>query len=758
MKTPSLFLLLALVVPAAAADAPAHRCNVDWLKSAQATPWGQAVADPDKYLTTASGQAPAIDAAGKPKLCDATVWNNLTALAPVASPKEKWTEGLGSQITILLGIDIYYQRVDELGLAALAKADAVVDAAVKSGIVARSDGAALDALKKAGLSADRTPDLYGGAKGYSVSVPATPVTPAPADMAAAFSQLLADAAPAAKPKKAPAKEAPKAAPVVEPGPAVRDFHKAIVALANAIRTRTGQKTVYKDSEYEAAVKYLTDPTIAKADDAEPRSGAALSGMDYGLRNLIALRAAAVDQSVAEAKKLLKGRGVNETLAGSTRKEQPDAKKPDGSMAAAVLNRLQGMKEYSDLNALYDAKSKADPKWVDSAEAKAVDAQRKQYQTDAAATAVVKTERGSALQYSIGGQKVTDVGISVAGLEKSQTYRDNIADAIARDIVANPVSAEVQAALAAFRGAGDPGTVITPPLKPGEQVAAGQLPVKVEAPRPSWDEFSAAHPAGCAFLFINCKGAAERAVADQAEANSKAADASMRKLQALDSAAEEAASREEKLRAEGRRTIESNRDPEIDKAAMLKNYDAETTRIAKKASDDFKAAHKDDYESEAAAGKAREASAAALNDTLDAVYASGIAQAVDGPKNSPQSGLVGLYKTPNTDQRRHAERKSGYGVVDGVDYYDKYVVQGGRVEAYFAANWGGDKRAAAIESCKAALGFKKGGDSGNFKDPSVENVDKYCGIRDGLPAFLATFKGKQLPAPAKVEPKAADANH
>jgi hypothetical protein len=744
MKTPSFLLLLAaaaLASPAAAIDPPPHRCKVDALKALPA----DAV----------------IDGAKAKELCDDTVWHYLGHFAPVPNSQktalvlndksldEAWAKGLGDQVKILTDVDDHYQRADALGLDALAKADDVTAAAVKSGVAARKDGAALSGLKAAGL----TGDAYAAKVGYEVSpaAPAADAAPVPvADLTAAFSQLVQD------PKPAPVKKGEKAKPApavkeVKPGAGVLAFRKSVVALANEVKSsakKAGEaaKAAYKDTEYEAALKFLTDPNIAKGDDDSPRDGAALSKLDFGLRNLIALRAAAVDQAFASAKSRLSGRSVSEALAAAKVAEKNDPRLPANQsskdLAAAVTRHLAGVQDYAALSKLYDDTAAKG----DTPERVLLANQLKSMRDDASKAVADKTvaDDGHAVKYAIGG-KLTDAGIKVADLDKSKAYRETIAEAIAQNIATNPLSAEVQAAVAALGGKGDSGTVVTPPLKPGEQQAADKLPpVKVEAPRPSWDEFSAAHQAGCAFLFIGCKGSAERAVADQNEANSKAAHDSMVRLQQLDSAAEAAGSREERLRVDGRKAVESNKDPEINKDAALAAYDAETKQRASKATADFKASHKDDYAAEASAGKAREDSVASLNETIDAAYSSGISQAIDGPKNAPQNGLIGLYKTADTDQRRYAESKSGY---TGA-YYDQYAVQKGRVDSYFTANWGGDKRAGAVEACKAALGFKKGGDSGNFKDPSVENVDKYCGPRDpktGIAPFLASFKGKQMPA-------------
>ena len=119
---------------------------------------------------------------------------------------------------------------------------------------------------------------------------------------------------------------------------------------------------------------------------------------------------------------------------------------------------------------------------------------------------------------------------------------------------------------------------------------------------------------------------------------------------------------------------------------------------------------------------------ALNVVVDEAYTDGIIRAIET--------LNAEYELAGNPRRNLAEKQSGY---EG-PYYKL-----DRVDRYFAKNWKGDNQAAAIENCKAALGFKKsGGDSGNFKDPRVDNVDKLCGVREGLISLLASYRGTNKP--------------
>ncbi len=120
-----------------------------------------------------------------------------------------------------------------------------------------------------------------------------------------------------------------------------------------------------------------------------------------------------------------------------------------TMAAAVLEHLKKIKDYRDLSALLD-RNEDDAAWLKSDTGRAVVDQLNGFRSDAAATGVINTPDGRAMQYSIGGHRVTDSGISVHDLDASRSYRETIADAIAENITANPLSVQLQAALADFR--------------------------------------------------------------------------------------------------------------------------------------------------------------------------------------------------------------------------------------------------------------------------------------------------------------------
>jgi tetratricopeptide (TPR) repeat protein len=105
-----------------------------------------------------------------------------------------------------------------------------------------------------------------------------------------------------------------------------------------------------------------------------------------------------------------------------------------TMAAEVLAHLEATKDYRELSALYNRKVAADLNWLQSAEGRAVDAQLKNWRSDAAATVIVDDKEGRILRYSVGGVIVRDPGIAAADLERSPAYRQTIAEAIAQNIM------------------------------------------------------------------------------------------------------------------------------------------------------------------------------------------------------------------------------------------------------------------------------------------------------------------------------------
>ncbi len=120
-----------------------------------------------------------------------------------------------------------------------------------------------------------------------------------------------------------------------------------------------------------------------------------------------------------------------------------------TMADEVLQHLTALADYRDIQTIYDENA-TQHGWTASDEGTAISQRLAMLRSDAVATTVVKGPDGSLFQYCIGGQKVTDLGIAVADLERSKAYRSTIAEAIAQNIVTTPSDAKVQSALDRFR--------------------------------------------------------------------------------------------------------------------------------------------------------------------------------------------------------------------------------------------------------------------------------------------------------------------
>ena len=811
MKNPSLALLIAAAAasPAAAGD-PSHRCDLARLQ--KVLPYASYADLPpieDKNVLTTEpnpnggqtmdgrtvGQRVVLKLAEARYLCKEMVWRYLAALPPgtvfydpdkthppvsaaalhwndPALGKE-WNAGLEHQIKILLAVDELYFRADTRGLDVLSKADEVVNAAVESGVVVKGVagphpvGEGLYKLRDEGLT---TPDLA-KEEVYEVAPPASSTAAAASSAGLkALSKLLND-------------DASKA---LKPGPAVLAFRRAVIMLANELAVRSTQNELMsrqglasvsrdfspspaaaaaaqaalidsagnttlppgveaRDDAYASALKFLIGPETEKitaADDASPHDSAALSRLDYGLRNLIALRVAAVDRAVAEAGKRLSGRGVAETVAASSRGQKVQGNPNSKAMAAEVLRHMEWFKTYQELDTL---DKNPDPAWRNSSSGKAVRAQMEKWREDAAKTAVVEGDGGRRLWHSRGGKMVEMPGVDPEGLKKDSFFRNYVAREIASGLVLS-LSLEARAVLDAFRGAGAPGTRVAPALTPREAEAAAQLPPvaapAAQAPSGAYDAVLAEVPAvvtrlRIAFIPIPLADDHRLARYDSIEKAKIAREAAAQV--AKREADQRALNREldaiqERADAERRKIQSAPSDPDDTPAvALWKRSEAQDALERRTAAAQAKVvqdgqARRVDPDAAAAGLKAERDR---LNAKVDAAYSDGVAQAIEA--------LNAEYKREGNPRRSYAERQSGY----TGPYYRL-----SRVDDYFKKNWRGDAQKPAIEKCKAALGFQKDVDSGVFRDPSADNVERICGVRDGLIAALASYKGTN---DARLEP-------
>jgi hypothetical protein len=853
MKAPNPLLLLVLAVAAQASAADGPRCT-DQLKGIQdilakgGMPVGNANLVAEKMDGGVQAERLVFDIAKAPEICDRPVWRYLATAQPGTKPsvltwnddglKQDWNgdKGLAEQARILAAVNALYGRTDELGKSVLAAGDAVVQAAVKIGVVKKKAGEGTGRLLKDGLSGKPYEDL----KGFTVAVPEKAAPAAkPDDLKAALNQILADApaakaAPAATPAKtgkgaATAKPEPAPAPAdaaaaVKLGPATLAFRKSVIGLADFLaasaarhdlgdkagvdaklvtadflyksqapkwaaspvgadgKSNVSDETAADDAVYGAALAFLVgpanDPKIEFADDEAPRDAAALSRLDLGLRNMIALSAAGVAASVAAAKDSLHGQSVAAAVAAAQRDAkigaEPEAPKM-GSVAADVLAKLTGEKKYTDLSAAYD-KYKAAGK-ENSDEAVAVYAQMKDLRADASKTQVVKDPSGvGRLDYGVGGGMATADGIVVGKLDKDAAYRAWAVQAIADNIASNPFSAKVQAAMDAVLGQGGPGTQVSQPPTPDEKKTGEQLktqPEQAPAPPPTtWAALVAATPAAGFFGgigdFFTGKGDAARyhsKVSEDVAATASARDDRRTEIEADAQSAADVV--QAKADAERRRIEKDPGDPDDSPAvadakrkAALKKHDEETQAAVTKTREgiiaDAKKDPKNPYVDADKTKGDRDAANVALNKTVDAAFSDGIVQSV--------GSLQSDYKAPGSKRRLYAEKKSGY---EGADPAGQPYYKTDRVDRFFHENWEGGQQKAAILSCKADLGFELSADGKTLSlksDPSPDNLDgmcgphatkyctaKVCGVRDGVSNFMKSYKGTntQAPAPAPV---------
>jgi len=133
-------------------------------------------------------------------------------------------------------------------------------------------------------------------------------------------------------------------------------------------------------------------------------------------------------------------------------ERPDAVAPAAkrtTLGDEVLRHLTAVASYRELQTLYDENATQNG-WTASDEGAAVSQWLAMLRSNALATTTVKVADGRVLQYFVGGETVTDTGISGADLERDEGFRQMIADVIARNIASNPPDANVRAALDRFR--------------------------------------------------------------------------------------------------------------------------------------------------------------------------------------------------------------------------------------------------------------------------------------------------------------------
>jgi hypothetical protein len=258
------------------------------------------------------------------------------------------------------------------------------------------------------------------------------------------------------------------------------------------------------------------------------------------------------------------------------------------------------------------------------------------------------------------------------------------------------------------------------------------------PKTTWKQISDAAP-WCAF----CGGRedAERYLSEQRAADAEAASARQRQRDALQRSADLVKKRtydacQVKVAAINNGAYSPDYKPET--VAKLKADQITALNCPAQADAAFAAFVKDHpISTNEQLDAAKKAKFDELDRQMDEAYSDGV--------TTTAGALNADYKNARSGRRRAVEDATGY----KGQFYDP-----SRVDAYFRVYWAGDKLPASVTTCKAALGFKMGSlDGKGFKDPSMDNVDGVCGVRDDnsskpkslrqdLVLYMNSFKGSK----------------
>lgn len=749
MKTPSFLLLaaaLASALPAAASREPEQRCDTEFLERAAAV-FGEGGVYREQRIQIQNVLKPGGGTIEKMRLshlhehtvCDATVdWlirrRASTGVRNQALMTLLDTADAGGQARALLVIDDFYKDFDQKALAAIASADAALDAAARLGLIdsPREAPAGAKPLRELIPADGQARPATGGPIG--VLVPRhvellaadrqRPATLTVEEVGAAFRVLLDDGG--------------------RPGEGVLAFRQALLGLGvelekhgksrALVKKRLGEAEGITDfvglgsyeslpatkenaseaEKYKAGLHALVGQSVPDIGDATERPDALLDAVDVGLRNLLAIRSDQLDKIMELAKARLDGKPISqyETSLRLAR-QRTERKVGENTLAAATLEALAGDKDYQDLDRLYhDAlrrvegnESKLKPEEKAAGEA----LQRIQA---AAASAATATDGKPMVSYTLdgrdGSRRLTLESVvppAEGGAEDEQKRRELAAD-ISRDILAgNLGDAKLAAALAALRG-----------QEPEDDAAArepGRPPVTTDRPpepQSAWDALADSADAGCGVNPANlARGKAERAALRQNERAAEEAnelsgerralqESYLADLRAVDEDCDKQLAAIESKPRSARLTAEA-------KAAQIR----EESNALESRCNDRKSALERDYVAKRDAIKARQATAAESLVLVERQrgkwYSEGVPQALNDLRTE--------YKTG--DRRAELVKKT----FDD-DTFDA------EVDKFFAAI-----PADFPARCAAALGYDADPDARRFsdpaklKDPTADNVNELC---------------------------------
>lgn len=757
MKTPSslalLFLLAAL--PAAAQVKAPIRCDTAFLeKVVNDFKAGGIVSDDRIGTKSASGVTIPVLKFGDAKTCDAGTWRHLASGTPLvwrsADAGKFWDAGnAGPNAALVLVADDFFKTLDPAALKVLAAADAVIEAGVQLGVITTADSPKplSELLKGASGGA------FGAMKPKTIAAVAADKQTAslPPDQIGAVLRKLLDETGAAK----------------SGGSAVMDFRLAVLALnaeigrlgasGDAVAKRTGadmravrdfmpglpqgfvpskadKPTAMDDVKFGAALQALIGAGVTPAlDDAAPRAGSLLEPVDLGLRNLIAIRAAQVEQVVAAAKVRLGKKTITGIeVANRAALAGKDAKNP---LAAAVLNRLAETPEYARLDALYEnnLREKGEA-WRTDPQAQAIDRARNEMKA-AAMTAGIETDAGGRrnIVYTQGGSKITLGTLVPEQVEKSESARNDAAAVIAAFIAEGATkTADYKAVQAAVAGVGQPGQPLDTGLSAGENALARTLPPESKKIKDG--------AAGCENPKDLIRNDYETYAARQ-----RAAAAEM---------------------ASG--NVKSRNDVEKKRLEQLAASDA-----ACKKKKDEAAAIKQDYFDDPAIAKAAREKAAADAEAWCAADKKGIEDAATAKINELAAAEKGDRDPAKIKAKADAELAVAFGaaVLKSSDALRKDYTTAGSprlkklsavtgnspklvafTTLWFDKEWPKDEARqkdlqAAVSACAKELGLGDESNSPSYRNPdNPDNVDKYCKVNEKLTKYIADSKGSNRPAP------------
>lgn len=761
MKTPSSLLLLPLflaALPSAAQIVAPARCDTQFLaKVVNDFGKGAVVVDADRIGSkVVDGMTIPVLTLGSAKTCDAGTWRLLTTGTPPTwrneDAKKFWEGGRAdANAALLLVVDDFYRALDPKGLEALAAAEAVIDAAEALGVVKKTD---FKENELAFLKAN-SGGPFAAMKPKNVEIVAK---------GAVKSQLGAETAGPAWLKVLDNEGAAKAG-----GSEVLRFRVAVLKLGAAVgnlghstalvKSRLGKEvgelrdyavalpkdyqtpkddpaTAIKDEKFKSALDALIGAGSTPAlDDGAARNGSALEAADLGLRNLLAIRAAQVDQIVARAKEELGSRAIAEIVA-SARAGDVGAKTPENKLGAAVLAKLSETPEYIQLNSMYD-NSKGDTSAAGKARTQALLDARTSMETAALSATVAADPAGKkTVQFTQNGGPVK-LGI-VPSVAESDATRADAAAIIARFIVAGAKDdAKYKAALEAIKGVPQ----VESPLKGPEVGVANQVPPALKAVKDG--AAGGCDPRDLARNDHETYAARQRAAANDIVADNRKTRDGITARQKRDLAAADVTCQDEMAAANA---ITRASDFESDerfkgrvaaaKAEAVKNCDARKKVINDKADADLAAQKEDDAKAKA------NGVIAAANEKVDASFKVAIALSVANLR-------ADYLKKGSLRQQWLIQQAKLSGPSEELNIF---------INEWFDTNWpvltkeqenkADDPHTvtfrAAVNGCAAKLGLgpiSRDKPNPSYKNPeSAGNVDTECGVKAALPPFIVLKKG------------------